>query len=312
MSATRKAGEHVGSNGFKRTAAQVWRPTAPAEDTSPHATPKPADLLESWGVSQTEALALINDRICPVCGEGPWKSPLNHASRKHGIDSFALRDACGLTTHDKVTDPETSAQWSAHGKKNADRLRAIAASRKGTKQKLTRMTKAGAASRAKSLQDWIDQHPDEIAELRAGMRERMSTPEAMAAWESGMERARAERVYTDEERAAFKERMASPEVVIKRLDSAAQRRRDVCEVDGCDRGHVARGYCRSHWRRWREHGDPVGEGRVGKPPALRDDEARQALAMLKTGKTQAEVGAHFGCSQAAISRLVRRNREANA
>ena len=37
----------------------------------------------------------------------------------------------------------------------------------------------------------------------------------------------------------------------------------VCDVDGCDRQPVARGWCKLHWQRWRRHGDPtmlVGPG----------------------------------------------------
>lgn len=30
-----------------------------------------------------------------------------------------------------------------------------------------------------------------------------------------------------------------------------------CTVDGCDRPHVARGYCTLHWRRWKKHGDAL-------------------------------------------------------
>ncbi len=29
-----------------------------------------------------------------------------------------------------------------------------------------------------------------------------------------------------------------------------------CSLDGCDRPHVARGWCGLHWRRWKKEGDP--------------------------------------------------------
>lgn len=30
-----------------------------------------------------------------------------------------------------------------------------------------------------------------------------------------------------------------------------------CTIDGCERPHRARGYCKSHWLRWRNYGDPT-------------------------------------------------------
>jgi len=30
-----------------------------------------------------------------------------------------------------------------------------------------------------------------------------------------------------------------------------------CQIDDCDRPHVARGWCKNHWRRWKKYGDPL-------------------------------------------------------
>lgn len=30
-----------------------------------------------------------------------------------------------------------------------------------------------------------------------------------------------------------------------------------CSIEGCERGHLARGWCSVHYRRWRKHGDPL-------------------------------------------------------
>ncbi len=37
-----------------------------------------------------------------------------------------------------------------------------------------------------------------------------------------------------------------------------------CSVEGCDREAVARGWCPTHWARWRKHGDPLHGGAVHK------------------------------------------------
>jgi len=34
----------------------------------------------------------------------------------------------------------------------------------------------------------------------------------------------------------------------------------ICSVEGCSKPACARGYCNSHWHRWRRYGDPLGGG----------------------------------------------------
>lgn len=42
-----------------------------------------------------------------------------------------------------------------------------------------------------------------------------------------------------------------------------------CDVPGCDRPHLSRGYCSAHWQRWKKTGDP-GPAWVRPPRAQRD------------------------------------------
>ncbi|WP_273280920.1 hypothetical protein [Pseudooceanicola atlanticus] len=50
-----------------------------------------------------------------------------------------------------------------------------------------------------------------------------------------------------------------------------------CSVDGCSGQHLARGFCKPHYERFRRHGDPLG-GRVtpGKPMAFLEKAARSS------------------------------------
>lgn len=42
---------------------------------------------------------------------------------------------------------------------------------------------------------------------------------------------------------------------------------DICKIDGCNRPFYGKGYCKLHWRRDRDHGDPhflqIGTGQWG-------------------------------------------------
>lgn len=43
-----------------------------------------------------------------------------------------------------------------------------------------------------------------------------------------------------------------------------------CTLDGCDRPHVARGFCQLHYVRWQKNGDPNIVGRRGRLPGTID------------------------------------------
>ncbi len=50
-----------------------------------------------------------------------------------------------------------------------------------------------------------------------------------------------------------------------------------CVVPGCDRVHKAHGYCRTHYRRWQRHGDPL----VDVPVSGSGSSYRTALAQVR-------------------------------
>lgn len=52
---------------------------------------------------------LVLAGLCPVCGAGPYRVPLQHVSRKHGLDHRRARDAFGLTRSEPACAPEHSA-----------------------------------------------------------------------------------------------------------------------------------------------------------------------------------------------------------
>lgn len=40
-----------------------------------------------------------------------------------------------------------------------------------------------------------------------------------------------------------------------------------CELEGCDKPHASRGLCKTHYERWRRHGDDFDQSPIG--PKLR-------------------------------------------
>lgn len=48
--------------------------------------------------------------------------------------------------------------------------------------------------------------------------------------------------------------------------------RGICEIDGCDKPHLARGLCGAHWVRWKRNGDPMaGRTPDGEPLRFLND-----------------------------------------
>lgn len=50
-----------------------------------------------------------------------------------------------------------------------------------------------------------------------------------------------------------------------------------CEVDGCDRRRIARGWCAGHYSRWKQHGDvqpdrPLADYRPRQPRSMTEDD----------------------------------------
>lgn len=74
-----------------------------------------------------------------------------------------------------------------------------------------------------------------------------------------------------------------------------------CEVAGCGREHKARGYCNTHWMRWRKHGDPL----AGVPVRSGEDAHSRAAAvarMTRAGMSAAEIAVRLGCTERTVQR----------
>ena len=249
---------------------------------------------------------MLNAQMCPICGLGPWKSPLNHVARAHHIDRLTMRDICGLSTRDKVTDENCREAWSANGKQRIDVLASNSAKITGTRGRKNRRTRRAVEVGNRNLLAYEKSNPEAMAAIRAGFRERMATPEARAKWEVSMQRARAEKVYTPEQRAAAVARLESDAAKAKRAAFHAARKHDGCVVEGCSRAHCARGYCKLHWRRWKLYGDPLKQGTIGAKSAINSQQQQIALEMLAAGSSQRSVADHLDCGPGVISRLVKR------
>lgn len=102
----------------------------------------------------------------------------------------------------------------------------------------------------------------------------------------------------------------------------------VCEIEGCERRPVGRGWCRKHWQRWRRTGDvltvrPTGRPRTNTLPGLKATRENLGITRKRFASlvgipvtTLDSIEKGFGTSEenrravhAAVSELFRERRE---
>jgi hypothetical protein len=104
--------------------------TGPITGTGQHHRPlERASLDRPFGVCHRPRVDLdidpefrsaVLERVCPVCGAGPFKMLASHTTQRHGLTAWQLRDQAGLRAHDSITSEELREQRSAHGRKMWD------------------------------------------------------------------------------------------------------------------------------------------------------------------------------------------------
>lgn len=197
-----------------------------------------------------------------------------------------MRDICGLGLRDKVTDPACSAAWAANGREKIDILAANAEAVRGVTGRRVRSTVRSRQVVGQALREWEEANPEAAAAQKAAFGERVyGNAENRARWEEANRRAARARPITPGQRADFAARMQTPEVRVKRdayIEATAQKH---CDITGCDKPHLARGYCAKHWRRWSLYGNPLGKPgpRPKMPPA------RAALAGASMNATHEQI-----------------------
>lgn len=156
---------HLTRRGYNRAESEVW----PVDEVPFSTAPEPSDVAEStslelWGVTMEQAREMLRRQMCPACGEGPWKSPLNHASRKHGIDRFTMRDACGLNARESVIEADLAANF--RSRKLAPEQAAEMARVRDAAARGRRLTRAGRTNLIQNLRDWEVTDPERAAQSR--------------------------------------------------------------------------------------------------------------------------------------------------
>lgn len=77
--------------------------------------------------------------------------------------------------------------------------------------------------------------------------------------------------------------------------------KSTCSVEGCDKDAVARGWCPTHWARWRKHGDPHTVLMTGVP--------RRTDAEKETTQREWRLQRHYGITIAEYDRLAEAQNE---
>lgn len=199
--------------GYARTDKQKWSEDLPVENSAPEAD-RPEPIAADWGRTVGEAADLLRQQMCPVCSEGPWKSPLNHIAKKHGISRASAREACGLTTVESVIAPDLFTHLSAvHKELSTDRdMSAISRLRPpGAKRHWTTAGRQAVASNLEAFNE-----TPEAASTRERAKENSKTPEARAKQGEALRAWHERHPMSEEEKAAFVARMQSPEAEAKR------------------------------------------------------------------------------------------------
>lgn len=87
----------------------------------------------------------------------------------------------------------------------------------------------------------------------------------------------------------------SPEPSAVEIAAGVVAGRRCCTVPGCGRDHKAHGYCRTHYRRWQRHGDPLADVPIRDRAPVAGPSAWSALRRVRTERGPAAGQACAGC-----------------
>jgi hypothetical protein len=65
-------------------------------------------ICETCGSTAVPAREMILAGRCPICRAGPFRVPLSHVTRRHGLGRDAARRLFGLAREERACDPEHS------------------------------------------------------------------------------------------------------------------------------------------------------------------------------------------------------------
>lgn len=170
--------------------------------------------VELWSIPASEAADALRRGTCPICGDGPWDSVLNHASRQHAWRGRDMREACGVTTTERFTSDSAHEAYAANGVRNArDGRMATLHARRGSGR---RFTTAGRRAVSDNLGAWAERDPEGAAEQRGRLAERARDPERLARLHDGARAWHRDNPLDGDAKARFAELMARPDVVARR------------------------------------------------------------------------------------------------
>ena len=200
----------------------------------------------------------VDAGICPWCGKGPYTVLAVHTSKVHKINRFDLREAAGITYSARITPDDYHERRSELSRDLYERGLTFRPEHnkpaKGAKRRVSPAGRAEHAAQARAMP--AETRVANLRRAREGHRARLAEErrELRSAYDQGGNVYELADTYGVTVR-SLRVRLRSMGVDVpdgrsdptRPIPPRPKKPRRVCDADGCDETHLARGFCAHHY-----------------------------------------------------------------